>query len=83
MLLLSIEEEEGDLLPPPLTDSSSYVDFIAHVTTVWEVDLLAVMSECTPAPVPLVVYIPQVIDEFVRETPVLSLVGQEWKDTAR
>ena len=48
-----------------------------------EVDLLAVMSECTPAPVPLVVYIPQVIDEFVRETPVLSLVGQEWKDTAR
>ena len=45
--------------------------------------LLADMSECTPAPVPLVVYIPQVIDEFVRETPVLSLVGQEWKDTAR
>ena len=50
-----------------------------------EVDLLADMSQCTLAPVPLVVYmyIPQVIDEFVRETPVLSLVGQEWKDTAR
>ena len=39
---------------------------------------LASCSSCV-----IVVYIFQVIDEFVRETPVLSLVGQEWQDTAR